>query len=100
MLPSAAGLLLATPLLLAPAVLVFALLMGTKPAAAVRACITIAVAMLGLNLIVWLMWSNLSEAAGAAAEGEDVPPADLEWAGGLAEPLRRARCTRDRPAGR
>jgi PTS system galactitol-specific IIC component len=67
MLPSAAGLLLATPLLLAPAVLVFALLLGTKPAAAVRACITIAVAMLGLNLIVWLMWSNLSEAAGAIA---------------------------------
>lgn len=67
MLPSAAELLLATPLLLAPAILIFALLLGAKPAEALRASLTIAVSMLGLNLIIWLMWSNLSVAAGAIA---------------------------------
>ncbi len=81
MLPSAADLLLATPLLLAPVILVFALLLGAKLAEALRASITIAVAMLGLNLIVWLMWSNLSEAAGAIAArtGFTRDVMDLGW---------------------
>ncbi|MDP4822766.1 MAG: PTS sugar transporter subunit IIC [Aestuariivirgaceae bacterium] len=81
MLPSAADLLLATPLLLAPVILGFALLLGAKLAEALRASITIAVAMLGLNLIVWLMWSNLSEAAGAIAArtGFTRDVMDLGW---------------------
>ena len=54
------------PTVLLPIVIfVIALILGSKPGKAFRAAVTIGVAFIGINLVIGLMWTNLSNVAQA-----------------------------------
>src|SRR5512138_2261989 len=56
---------LGSTVLLPIIIFVFALVLGAKPGRAFRAAVTIGVAFIGINLVIGLMWSNLSNVAQA-----------------------------------
>ena len=78
---TASDLLLTTPILLPVAMFLFAMVLGAKRGEALRASLLIGVAIVGLNLIIWMMWSNLSQTMGAitARTGIVRDVVDLGW---------------------
>ncbi|KPL82484.1 DNA mismatch repair protein MutT [Thermanaerothrix daxensis] len=62
-------------------IFLLALILGAKPGRAFRAAVTIGVAFVGINLVIGLMWSNLTEVAQAIVKNTGVTRdvVDVGW---------------------
>lgn len=72
---------LGATVLLPIVIYVIALVLGAKPGRAFRAAITIGVAFIGINLVVGLMWTNLTDVAQAIVKNTGVKRdiVDVGW---------------------
>lgn len=62
-------------------IIIIGLVLGAKPGKAIRAGVTIGVAFIGINLVIGLMWTNLSDVAQAIAKSTGVTRdiVDVGW---------------------
>ncbi|MGC8787699.1 MAG: PTS transporter subunit IIC, partial [Anaerolineae bacterium] len=62
-------------------IFILGLVLGAKPGRAFRSGVTIGVAFVGINLVIGLMWTNLSNAAQAIVErtGASLTVVDVGW---------------------
>jgi PTS system galactitol-specific IIC component len=72
---------LGAPVMMPIMIFILALILGSKPGRAFRAAVTIGIAFIGINLVIGLMWENLSGAAQAMVErtGVTLDVVDVGW---------------------
>jgi PTS system galactitol-specific IIC component len=72
---------LGSTVLLPVFIFVFALILGAKPGRAFRAGVTIGVAFIGINLVIGLMWTSLSDVAQAIVKNTGITRdvVDVGW---------------------
>jgi PTS system galactitol-specific IIC component len=72
---------LGSTVLLPIIIFVFALILGAKPGRAFRAAVTIGIAFIGINLVIGLMWTNLSNVGQAMVTntGLKLDTVDVGW---------------------